>query len=53
MDVEDFDGYAARAGFGIRLEEDWFVGVARCNRVGARVGEETLGEMGREAGGYG
>ena len=53
MDVEDLDGHAARAGFGVRLEEDWFVGVARGNGVGARVREETLGEMGRETGGDG
>lgn len=53
VDVEDFDGHAARAGFGVRLEEDWLVGVARCKRVGARVCEKTLGEVGREAGGYG
>lgn len=53
VDVEDLDGHAARAGFGVWLEEDWLVGVARGDGVGAGVREETLGKVGREAGGNG
>ncbi len=53
MDVEDLEGQAAGAGFGVRLEEDGLVGVAGGERVGARVGEEALGEVGREVGGDG
>lgn len=49
-DVEDFDGYAAGAGFGVGLEEDGLVGVPGGDGVGTRVREEALGEEGREVG---
>ena len=52
-DVEDLDGQAAGAGFGVRLEEDGLVGVAGGDGVGAGVSEEALGEVGREIRGDG
>ncbi len=51
MHFEYFDGHAAGPGFGVRLEEDGFVGVAGGDLVGAGAREEALGEVGREIGG--
>ena len=53
LDVEDFDAHAAGAGFGVWLDEDGLIGVACGDGVGARVGEEALREVVREAGGDG
>ena len=40
--VEDLQAHASRSGGGVGLEEDGLVGIAGDERVGARVGEETL-----------
>ena len=51
--VEDLEAQAARAGGGVGLEEDGLVGIAGDDRVCARVGEETLLQVGGQVGGDG